>query len=169
MLDCGDSIHADGVSLRCEIIQGNILLMPDGRLGLVDYGQFKRMSVDDRIIYAKLILALHRDDREEVVRLMTDEIGYKTKYMNKDMLWRVSAFWNDRDTEEVTLGRNVHHFMEWVQEQDPPVQVNDEFILVARVSILLRGMANAFGLKVRVSDYWHFEAEEFLKSKGIDY
>ena len=143
--------------------------MPDGRLGLIDYGQFKRMSVSDRIIYAKLIIALHRDDRSEVVRIMTEEIGFKTKYMKEDIIYRAAAFWNDRDTEDILQGMNVHKFMEYIEAQDPPVQVNDEFIMAARVSILLRGTANAFALRLRVSDYWHHEAQAFLKSQGISY
>lgn len=143
--------------------------MPDGRLGLIDYGQFKRMTVDDRIIFAKLVLALHRDDKPEIVRIMTDEIGLKTKYMNEDVIYRMAAFWNDRDTDDILQGLNVHTFMEHMEATDPTVQVNDEFIMVARVSILLRGIANAFALRLKVSDYWKHEAEAFLKSQGISY
>ncbi len=150
-------------------VQGNVLLMPDGRLGLIDYGQFKRMSVADRIIYAKLVLALYREDREEIVRLMTDEIGFRTKNMNKDVIYRTAVFWNDKDTKDVTLGMNVHKFLEYLEETDPPVRVNDEFIMVGRVSVLLRGMANAFGLRLRVSECWRHEAEAFLKSQGVEY
>ncbi len=153
---------------------GNILLISkdghlDGRLGLIDYGQVKRMSLEDRIVYAKVILALHRDDREEVVRLFTEEIGFQTKNMNHDVIWRAATFWNDRDTEDITEGKNIHHFMEWLEQVDPPVKINDEFVLVARVSVLMRGMANAFGLRLRVTDYWHKDATDFLESLGIEY
>jgi aarF domain-containing kinase len=148
---------------------GNVLLMPDGRLGLVDYGQVKRMSENDRISYAKLQIALARDDRKEVVRVMTEEVGFRTRDMNEDIIYRVGAFWNDRDTDDITMGMNVHTFMEYLDQSDPPVQVNDEFIMVGRVSMLLRGVANAFGLKLRVSDYWSHEAAEFLRSRGIAY
>ncbi|PXF47144.1 kinase UbiB [Gracilariopsis chorda] len=148
---------------------GNILLMPDGRLGLVDYGQVKRMSLEDRIVYAKLIVALNRDDRDEVVRIMSDEIGFRTKYMKKDIIYRTAAFFNCRDSDDITLGMNVSAFMEWLQRSDPVVRINDEFVMVGRVSVLLRGMANAFGLKLRVSDYWKEEAEMLLKSQGIKY
>ena len=49
---------------------GNILLCPDGRLGLIDYGQVKHLDVPTRVNYAKTIVALAREDRPEVVRLM---------------------------------------------------------------------------------------------------
>ncbi|KAI0566184.1 hypothetical protein FGB62_11g213 [Gracilaria domingensis] len=148
---------------------GNILLMPDGRLGLIDYGQVKHMSLEDRIIYAKLILAINRDDRDEVVRIMKDEVGFRTKSMDGDIIYRTAAFFNCRDSEDVTLGMNVSTFMEWLEQSDPVEKINDEFVMAGRVSVLLRGMANAFGLKLRVTDYWKTEAEKFLKAQGINY
>ena len=148
---------------------GNILLVPDGRLGLIDYGQFKRMELKDRITYAKLIISLKRDDRDEVARLMEHEIGHRSKYMDPDVMWRISAFFHDTDSDEVTLGMNVHTFTEWLDKKDPVISVNDEYIMVGRVSVLLRGIAQAFGLSLRVSDYWHIEAQEFLKHHGIQY
>lgn len=148
---------------------GNILLMPDGRLGLVDYGQVKRLSESDRILYAKLVIAMSRDDRKEIVRLMADEIGFRTRCMNEDVIYRTAVFWNDRDTEDITMGMDIHHFIEFLNDTDPAVKVNDEFIMCGRVSVLLRGVANAFGLQVRVTDYWKEEASAFLKSRGIEY
>lgn len=147
---------------------GNILLMPCGRLGLIDYGQFKQLKLEDRIHYAKIVLALHRDDPEEVNRLY-EEAGFATKHMNSDLRYRAACFWNDRDTTSITMGKNVHQFLEWIDKLDPPTAVNDEFVMVARVSVLLRGLANAFGVKLRVTDYWHLEAEQFLKEQGIAY
>ena len=40
------------------------------RVGLIDYGQVKRLTPEIRVAFAKLILALYRDDRDEVVRIM---------------------------------------------------------------------------------------------------
>lgn len=148
---------------------GNILLMPDGRLGLVDYGQVKQMSIADRIIYAKLIMALSRDDHPEIVRLAREEMGVKTKLMNEDILFRQMAFFHDRDTDDVTMGMNLSEFIDWMEQVDPIDKINDEFVMVGRVNMLLRGMANAFGIRLRMSDYWKVQAEQFLKLHGIDY
>lgn len=148
---------------------GNVLLMPDSRLGLLDYGQVKRMKLADRIIFAKLVLALSREDKPEVVRIMTEEIGYRTKNMRSDIIYRAAAFYNCRDSEDILQDLNAQEFMEYIQREDPPVQVNDEFVMVARVSLLLRGLANAFGLKLRVTDYWKHDAAAFLEEQGIPY
>lgn len=142
--------------------------MPDGRLGLVDYGQVKRLALEDRIGYAKLILALHRNDKAEVVRLAT-ESGFKTTFMKDDIIFRTCAFWHCRDSNDILDGMNISEFIEYLEEQDPVKELNDEYVMTGRVSVLMRGMANAFGMKLRVSDYWKEEAEKLLKSQGIEY
>lgn len=148
---------------------GNILLMPDGRLGLVDYGQVKRLGLEERIVYAKLMIAINRGERKEVVRLMTDEVGFRTTRMDEDIIYRTAVFFNCRDSEDVLQGMNVGQFMDWLEQSDPVKKINDEYVMVGRVSVLLRGMANAFGMKLRVSDYWRSEAEKFLEAQGIEY
>ncbi|CAD7957364.1 unnamed protein product, partial [Amoebophrya sp. A120] len=55
---------------------GNFLLMPDGRLGLIDFGQAKRLTVEERRKLAKLVLAIADDDRSEIVRVMRDEYKF---------------------------------------------------------------------------------------------
>ena len=62
------------------------MLLNDGKLGLIDMGQVKRISLEERIIFAKLIIAHARRDKEEVVRLHFDEVGTVTKYKNKEIM-----------------------------------------------------------------------------------
>jgi len=61
---------------------------------------------------------------------------------------------------------NIPQFLDWVQYEDPVVSINDEYVLVARVALLLRGMGNAFGLQLRTSFYWKPYAEKLLKLQG---
>ena len=42
---------------------GNILLLDDGRLGLIDYGQVKTLPEQTRLSLARLFVALQHDDR----------------------------------------------------------------------------------------------------------
>lgn len=163
----GHEIFLDG-AFNSDPHPGNILLMPDGRLGLIDYGQVKNMAVEDRIRYAKLILALNRNDKREVVRL-AKESGFRTLKMDEDVIYRTCAFWHCRDSEDILQGMNVSEFIEYMEKRDPVKKVNDEFVMAGRVSVLLRGTANAFGMKLRVSDYWRDDAKKFLKSQGIEY
>ena len=59
------------------------------------------MTLAQRVIYAKLIIALYRDDKEEIVRIYFNEINTKTKYMNKDIAYKLITFYNDRDTKDI--------------------------------------------------------------------
>ena len=63
----GFTISFNSGSFNGDPHPGNILLLKDGRLGLIDYGQVKTMTLSERVIYAKLIVALARDDREQVL------------------------------------------------------------------------------------------------------
>ena len=46
------------------------MLLKDKRLGLIDYGQFKYINLENRIIFAKLVIAMSRDDKDEIVSIL---------------------------------------------------------------------------------------------------
>jgi aarF domain-containing kinase len=148
---------------------GNVLLLKDGRLGLIDYGQVKTMSVENRIKYAKLIIAHSRGDKQEIIRLHFQEIGAKTKRNDPEIGYLMSCFYNDRDTEDVCKGMNIASFVDWMEAQDPVVELPESFIMACRMNIFMRGIGKAFGLQLRMSKLWEKEAQAFLKSQNIDY
>lgn len=39
--------------------------------------------------------------------------------MKREILHRLACFWYDRDTDDVTGGRNIQTFMDWAQAEDP--------------------------------------------------
>ena len=47
------------------------MLTPDGKLGLVDYGQVKTLSLDRRLLLARLIVALERGTDEQIAEIYT--------------------------------------------------------------------------------------------------
>ena len=98
-------ILKDG-AFSCDPHPGNILLMPDGRLGLIDLGQFKRISDGARLTLAKLAVALANDDQAEAVKTMRD-YGVRSKYNKSEVCYKLAAFWYDRNTKDVTGGKNV--------------------------------------------------------------
>lgn len=53
----GHQIFVDGV-FHADPHPGNVLLLPDGRLGLIDFGQCVRLTSRQRLLLARLILAL---------------------------------------------------------------------------------------------------------------
>ena len=145
---------------------GNVMLLPDGRLGLIDYGQVKKIDHATRMSYAKLIVALDEENQEEVCRIMWGELGCRAKYMKPEVCYRIAAFWSDRDTRDITGGRNIAEFMEWAEEQDPVEIVNQDIVMACRVNVMMRGMANAFQLRLRMAPVWRPHAEAYLAAHG---
>jgi predicted unusual protein kinase regulating ubiquinone biosynthesis (AarF/ABC1/UbiB family) len=127
------------------------------------------MSKEERVIYAKLILALARDDRHEVQRIHFQEQGAVTQHTCPDTAYLFACFYNDRDTPDICRGMNIANFIDFLEARDPMVRVPEAYIMASRVSIMMRGMGKAFGLQLRVSKLWEQEAAAYLKSQGIDY
>ena len=138
-------------------------------MGLIDYGQVTSMTVEQRVIFAKLIIAISRDDKEEIARIFFDEMKAETKYKNKEVAYRLCCFWADRDTEDVLNGMNIADFLDDCEAKDPMISIPPDYLVAQRVSVLLRGVGNAFGLKVRTTDMWKQQARDFLKKNNIEY
>jgi aarF domain-containing kinase len=150
---------------------GNFMLLTDGRIGLIDFGQLKEMSLSRRISFAKLILAHARNDKAEIIRLHFDpnEIGTISKFKKEEMGYLLSTVQVDRMTKEVMGDKNIVELLDWIEAQDPMVKQAEEFLFAYHVSILLRGMGNAFGIQLRMSKQWEAEAKAFLKSQNVEY
>jgi len=146
---------------------GNILLLHDGRLGLIDYGQVRRIDLQTRIYYAMLMVALANDDKTKVVDIFRNKMGMKGKAEKDEITYRLACFWNDRQSKDILEEMNIPQFLDWAQAQDPVLTINDEYVLVGRVAVLLRGMGNAFGLELKTSHYWKPYGERLLKLNGL--
>ena len=57
---------------------GNIMLCDDGRLGLIDWGQVKRLGLDERVRLARLLIALADRDHQLSAKLWSD-CGFETR------------------------------------------------------------------------------------------
>ena len=85
--------------------------------------------------------------------------------------WRIALamFWNDRDTPDVTMGLNLQEFIDEMEARDPVVRAPADMVMIARVSILLRGVANAFNVRLKVANAWRAHAETLLRRTQPDY
>lgn len=171
MLEVLAHVHADQIFehgiFNGDPHPGNILLLKDGRLGLIDYGQVKRMTLPQRLIYARLIVAHASDDKSEVVHIHFKEMGNVTRNMRADIGYLMNAFYHDRDTPDILQGHNIATFVDWLEAEDPMIMLASDYLFAARVSIMLRGMAKAFGLQVKMSTMWEKEARDLLHKHGI--
>jgi aarF domain-containing kinase len=145
---------------------GNILLLreKDGSpaLGLIDYGQVKRLSKDTRHLFAKLIIALDEDDKDKIVELMK-EAGMKTKNNDPEVFYLYAKVGYAEITEKILQGRHIQVFMEDLEKRDPIIQLPIDLIMVSRCSVLLRGLALALHQNRNVATAWRPIAEKVLR------
>jgi aarF domain-containing kinase len=122
---------------------GNILLLDDGRIGLIDYGQVKHLNPDQRSRLARTILALASGHPEKVVEAVSQQLQIRTKYMDPYVLEKYGRLMLDRDDRSITDGKNVQLFLEELEKRDPIVAQADDFVMAFRLSLLLRGLSYA--------------------------
>lgn len=141
---------------------GNVLLLRDGRLGLIDYGQACRLALGDRVRLARLMRALADEDAAAAVRLFR-ACGYQTVHSNDDLCYRAAVIAFDRDDREITGGLNVQAWFEAQAREDPCLYWPDEFVMASRNTILLRGMGIVLGRPMSVAKAWKNTVLAFLR------
>jgi aarF domain-containing kinase len=148
---------------------GNIMLLreDDGSplIGLIDYGQVKKISKETRILFARLIIALDDDNKNDIVRLMK-EAGMKTKNMDPEVLYLYAKVSYDTINNKILGGKHVQLFMEDLEARDPIVQLPTELLMASRCSILLRGLAVALHQNRSVAGAWRPIAERVLQQEA---
>jgi aarF domain-containing kinase len=85
----GHQVLVDGV-FNGDCHPGNILLLgvEEGKpqLGLIDYGQVKTLTTEERLLFCRLIIALADDDKDKIVEALT-EAGYKSEKMDPNIMY----------------------------------------------------------------------------------
>lgn len=89
----GRQLLSDGV-FNADPHGGNFLLLPDDRIGLIDYGQTKRFTRNERLAACILFVALMRKD-EQMLLNMCQVGGYKSKYGRSDVILKLMQFGYD--------------------------------------------------------------------------
>lgn len=144
---------------------GNFLMVLDKekpQLGLIDYGQIKSISKEERLQMCRIILALANDNKQEVVELMKSA-GFKSKNMDPEVIYKFAKVSYDEDNDELTEGKHIQLFMEALQAKDPIEKIPENFIMIGRQSVMLRGFAHALRQSRSVAQSWAPIAERVLK------
>ena len=164
----------DGIfNLDCH--PGNVLILPDGRLGLLDYGMVGRIKDEDRIKLAETVVALSRKDKEEVARIYTDA-GYRVSWKegnvtDPNILYRFASFHFDRiDLSNVPLKspedgtvRNVGimDILRTTRERSIPFWIEDG----RRLGGLLIGTASQAARPISLAKEWRSIASQVTRQQ----
>ena len=163
----GYQMLADGV-FNADPHGGNFLLLPDGRIGLIDYGATKRLTEPERYTACLLFAAIGRLD-ENVLFALSEIGGYKSKYGRKDVLMKLILFGYDSWGKDVTGGKNLQQFIDELKNADPWEEVPDNLVMAQFMSIRLRSLALGMNHPVKCSDWWGPIAEDTLRKSGLPY
>ena len=172
ILDLVSDIHAyeifiDG-AFNGDPHPGNILICDDGKLGLIDYGQVKHLTIKQRIELAKLMIFLGDNNKDMIIKQMNDRMGFQTKYGDKWVIEKSARFYFDADDESVTEGMNVQLFLEYLNHRDPVKHLSDDYVMVGRLKILISGLFHSLGYKFKASQLWRKYAENLLNKHDVD-
>ncbi|KAL3687289.1 hypothetical protein R1sor_013598 [Riccia sorocarpa] len=163
----GHQLLVDGF-FNADPHTGNFLLCPDERIGLIDYGQVKRLTKEQRLDMVKLVAALYRDDLGRIQEIVIRN-GYVSKHYDPVVMRKMVTVCFDQDGRNVTDGLNLQQFMDKMYEMDPWEKTGELVIMPARLSFLLRGIGLMMNHPVSLLRVWGPLAEKVLKAEKVDY
>lgn len=141
---------------------GNILLLPDGRVGLIDFGQCRQLSHEQRLAIANLFVALSDSpdtpNQDARIAAAFAATGIKTKNSNERFLAMMPRLmfcglkpeWLDRAR------------LKEIFENDKLETFPTHMIMLYRASMLLRGTCLVLQENVNIAEAWRPWAERWI-------
>ena len=148
---------------------GNIFVLEDGRIGLIDYGQVKQISGRSRETLCRVMIAL--DERQDGVPDDMDLVGKLALELGVEL--------NDNAKPEAAAAVGIWLFDGSVEElpggydkgelsPNSPVKELKSFpqdlVLVGRSSILIKGLSNRLGIPWSLAKEWAPTARQVLEA-----
>lgn len=166
----GCQLLLDGV-YNADPHPGNVILMDDGRLGLIDYGMVGRVNLEARATISRVVLALARGSKAEVHALYT-EGGYRAcwhggKPHGVDAVHRIACFHLDRiDLSPVDIGGGERMDVLTMLRSTLEHAVPDWVEQGRRLGGLLIGVGSQAARPISLSREWAPIAEEVLRAEA---
>mmetsp|Transcript_15201 Transcript_15201/g.33267 ORF Transcript_15201/g.33267 Transcript_15201/m.33267 type:complete len:659 (-) Transcript_15201:73-2049(-) len=143
---------------------GNILVVEDEtgsdrpQLGLIDFGQCKRLSPQEQAQIAKLVVSVSNNEPDEAIASAFREMGIRTRNDSTEFLANFA---------KLLFGplESYHFSHRWhkkLHQQDSVKYFPQQLSMVYRTAMLLRGLAMSLQFNVSVGDLWKDHAQEAL-------
>ncbi|KAL1520442.1 hypothetical protein AB1Y20_022024 [Prymnesium parvum] len=153
----GHQVLIDGL-FSSDPHPGNLLLLPDGRLGLIDFGQVKRLTKEQRLKVARTVVAVATDDEEAMLKIARASDLRTRNNDPKALVQYVRLMW----------AGNVKEFAK-VAKADPVTQTDGELVMLRRAVVLVRALSAALsGSPVNMAAEWEPMARKLLAEAGGD-
>ena len=171
-IDALFDVHGHQIfSLGCfnaDCHPGNILVvedvhgMPTETLGLIDYGQCKRLTHQEQLLIARLILSVANNEHDDVIANNFRDLGVKTRNDSSEFLAKFSKLMFGPFQPE----HMDHRWHVDLHNMDKVLYFPKELSMVYRTSLLLRGLSLSLQLNSSVSDHWKPHAQAVIDRVG---
>lgn len=145
---------------------GNILVMKDGKICLLDFGMVGRLSDQDKNLITDLVIGLGKNDLERVVmaaeKLQGAPIEDKTAF-EKDMQIFIDEFGNT-SVKDLNLNDVLMRTRALVQKYN--LQLNPDMFLLLRTTSMLEGLGISLDPNFRSLDVIRPYASRLLRSRS---
>jgi aarF domain-containing kinase len=148
---------------------GNILVInendarPSTKLGLIDFGQCKRLTPQEQVKVARLLLSVAHNESDLAVASAFRDMGITTKNDSTEFLAKFGRLmFGPLKPEHLN-----HSWHRTLHEQDRVSYFPKELSMVYRTSLLLRGLAVSLQLNYSISDQWKHHAQETMERNNI--
>ncbi|MFN4123290.1 MAG: ABC1 kinase family protein [Flavobacteriales bacterium] len=145
---------------------GNILVMPDGKICLLDFGMVGRLSEQDKMLITDLVIGLGKNDLERVVlaaeKLQGAPIDDKAEF-ERDMQTFIDEFGNT-SVKDLNLNDVLIRTRALVQKYN--LQLNPDMFLLLRSTSMLEGLGISLDPNFRSLDVIKPYASRLLKSRA---
>mmetsp|Transcript_11154 Transcript_11154/g.20922 ORF Transcript_11154/g.20922 Transcript_11154/m.20922 type:complete len:508 (-) Transcript_11154:404-1927(-) len=148
---------------------GNILVVQDEnnpskqpKIGLIDYGQVKRLNTEERVKIANLILSIADKESDEAIANNFRTLGIKTKTDSTKFLAEFGRLmFGSFEAKHLD-----HSWHKELHEQDRVLYFPNELSMVYRTALLLRGLAMSLQFNPSVGEAWRHHARETIRMHG---
>jgi aarF domain-containing kinase len=167
----GHQIFNDGI-YNGDPHPGNILVLDCGKLGLIDYGQTRRLTKNDRLALAEVVASvgesihLKKNNLGEIARAMR-QFGFRSRDSNDENTAKFAALYFDSDDAGRKLGYvTPQKYLQYLNSIDPMIEVPDAAVFVARTSFLFRGLGALLQQSLHTSHHWRKHALLAIETNG---
>lgn len=150
---------------------GNILVIIEseeeggrGRspLGLIDYGQCKRLTNDEQVKIARLILSVANNEPDEVIAQGFRDMAIITKNDSTEFLAQFGKLmFGPFEPQHLS-----HKWHMQLHQKDKVLYFPKELSMVYRTSLLLRGLAVSLQLNYSIGEQWKNHAQRAVDRKN---
>ena len=154
----GHMLLVDGLA-HCDPHMGNVLVRPDGRVGLIDFGQCKVVPEDLRRRLCVFYLALYTGNKLAIMKAFGDlgiELSVPFSEMDERLKDMVPVYANGLlDTAPLPDGIEIDPFSANSPLKNLPIRkFNQDLFMVLRTMGLLRVLANTLGVDTPMSTFF---------------